>query len=308
MRYTLLLRYPETTAEELGPERLAEGMRAFSSYAKALEEAGVLASAEVLQRSDLTTTAARQHVRHRGRRSRRRHRVGEASAVGVVGPCGDPPDRDPLRGRRLAGRPAGPVIAPAAGAVAELAAFCAEPDPDAIPDTRLELLFACGHRACAPATCRALTSTSPGRTRSVTRTSSSTTAMSRHRLSLGRSSAREAVLLTPEPWHPCHLGSLAGSPRPRSPWTGKDLLEERTRIGAGQRAATHSVEEPSRADFGDHAAGDQGTVAGRQGPGDGSGRQETPTGNQQLAEAARSSVRLRRARSAKSSAPSLHRV
>lgn len=56
MRYTLLLHYPEPTAEELDPERLAEGMRAFSSYAKALEEAGVLASAEVLQRSDLTTT------------------------------------------------------------------------------------------------------------------------------------------------------------------------------------------------------------------------------------------------------------
>lgn len=56
MRYTLLLHYPEPTAEELGPERLAEGMRAFRAYAKALDDAGVLASAEVLQRSDLTTT------------------------------------------------------------------------------------------------------------------------------------------------------------------------------------------------------------------------------------------------------------
>lgn len=52
----LLLHYPEPTAEELGPEALAEGMRAFRAYAKALDEAGVLASAEVLQRSDLTTT------------------------------------------------------------------------------------------------------------------------------------------------------------------------------------------------------------------------------------------------------------
>jgi hypothetical protein len=56
MRYTLLLHYPEPTAEELGPEALAEGMRAFQAYARALDEAGVLASAEVLQQSALTTT------------------------------------------------------------------------------------------------------------------------------------------------------------------------------------------------------------------------------------------------------------
>jgi hypothetical protein len=56
MRYTLLLHYPEPTADELGPEALAEGMRAFQAYAKALDEAGVLASAEVLQQSALTTT------------------------------------------------------------------------------------------------------------------------------------------------------------------------------------------------------------------------------------------------------------
>ena len=29
MRYTLLLHYPEPTAEQLGPEALAEGMRGF---------------------------------------------------------------------------------------------------------------------------------------------------------------------------------------------------------------------------------------------------------------------------------------
>ena len=56
MRYTLLLHYPEPTAEELGPEALAEGMRAFQAYARALDEAGVLASAEVLHPSDATTT------------------------------------------------------------------------------------------------------------------------------------------------------------------------------------------------------------------------------------------------------------
>jgi hypothetical protein len=59
MRYTLLLHYPEPTAEDLGPERLAEGMRAFDAYAKALEEAGVLASAEVLEQSVATTTVSR---------------------------------------------------------------------------------------------------------------------------------------------------------------------------------------------------------------------------------------------------------
>jgi hypothetical protein len=56
MRYTLLLHYPEPTADELGPEALAEGMRAFQAYAKALDEAGVLARAEVLQQSSTTTT------------------------------------------------------------------------------------------------------------------------------------------------------------------------------------------------------------------------------------------------------------
>ena len=56
MRYTLLLHYPERGADELGAEALAEGMRAFQAYAKALEDAGVLASAEVLQQSNATTT------------------------------------------------------------------------------------------------------------------------------------------------------------------------------------------------------------------------------------------------------------
>ena len=56
MRYTLLLHYPEMTAEELGPDALAEGMREFDEYAKALDAAGVLQSAEVLQPSSSTTT------------------------------------------------------------------------------------------------------------------------------------------------------------------------------------------------------------------------------------------------------------
>jgi len=58
VRYTLLLYYPEPTAEELGPEAIADGMRAFQAYAKALEDAGVLVSAEVLQPSSATTTVS----------------------------------------------------------------------------------------------------------------------------------------------------------------------------------------------------------------------------------------------------------
>jgi hypothetical protein len=56
MRYTLLLHYPERTAEELDPETRDAGMQAFQAYAKALDDAGVLISAEVLQQSDASTT------------------------------------------------------------------------------------------------------------------------------------------------------------------------------------------------------------------------------------------------------------
>ncbi len=56
MRYTLLLHYPEMTVEDTGEEGWAEGMRAFDEYAKALDEAGILQSAEVLQQSVATTT------------------------------------------------------------------------------------------------------------------------------------------------------------------------------------------------------------------------------------------------------------
>ena len=58
MRYTLLLHYPEQTSEDLGPEALAQGMRAYQVYAEALDEAGVLLSAEVLQQSNATTTVS----------------------------------------------------------------------------------------------------------------------------------------------------------------------------------------------------------------------------------------------------------
>ena len=56
MRYALLLHYPEMTPQDLGDDAWAEGMREFDEYAKALDAAGVLISAEVLQPSAVTTT------------------------------------------------------------------------------------------------------------------------------------------------------------------------------------------------------------------------------------------------------------
>ena len=56
MRYTLLLHYAEASPESIGAEAIEEGQRAFRSYAAALESAGVLLSAEVLQPSVSTTT------------------------------------------------------------------------------------------------------------------------------------------------------------------------------------------------------------------------------------------------------------
>ena len=56
MRYTLLLHYQEMTPDDLGEEAWEQGKAAFHSYAEALDEAGVLVSAEVLQPSQQTTT------------------------------------------------------------------------------------------------------------------------------------------------------------------------------------------------------------------------------------------------------------
>ena len=56
MRYTLLLHFPEPAEDSLDPESMAEGQRAFASYAATLHQAGVLIAAEVLQPSSRTTT------------------------------------------------------------------------------------------------------------------------------------------------------------------------------------------------------------------------------------------------------------
>ena len=56
MRYTLLLHYPEMSADDMGADAWAEGMREFDEYAKAIDAGGVLRSAEVLQPSAVTTS------------------------------------------------------------------------------------------------------------------------------------------------------------------------------------------------------------------------------------------------------------
>ena len=56
MRYTLFLHYPEMTENDIGEEAIEAGKAAFHAYGKALEEAGVLVSSEVLQTSAKSTT------------------------------------------------------------------------------------------------------------------------------------------------------------------------------------------------------------------------------------------------------------
>ncbi|MHB1313276.1 MAG: YciI family protein [Gemmatimonadaceae bacterium] len=49
MRYALLIHYPQPAVSTLSAEAIKEGMAAFDAYAKMLEGAGVLRSAEILQ-------------------------------------------------------------------------------------------------------------------------------------------------------------------------------------------------------------------------------------------------------------------
>ncbi|HEX8850636.1 MAG TPA: YciI family protein [Gemmatimonadaceae bacterium] len=61
MRYALLIHYPQPSVSTLSEAEIREGMAAFQSYAKALEEAGVLRSAEVLQTiASATSVSVRQ--------------------------------------------------------------------------------------------------------------------------------------------------------------------------------------------------------------------------------------------------------
>lgn len=56
MRYSLLLNSREPAEGEIDPDELTAMQEAFRAYGRALESAGVLVAAEVLQSRDITTT------------------------------------------------------------------------------------------------------------------------------------------------------------------------------------------------------------------------------------------------------------
>jgi len=58
MRYALMIHYPQPAPAAVTPEQMQAGMVAFQQYAKALEDAGVLKSAEVLQSIESATSVA----------------------------------------------------------------------------------------------------------------------------------------------------------------------------------------------------------------------------------------------------------
>jgi hypothetical protein len=58
MRYALLIHYPQPPQLALTNEQLKAGMAAFQAYAKAIDEAGVLESAEVLKTIDSATSVS----------------------------------------------------------------------------------------------------------------------------------------------------------------------------------------------------------------------------------------------------------
>lgn len=58
MRYTLFLHYPEMTSDDIGDAAIEAGKDAFHRFAKALEDADVLVSAEVLQTATNTKRLA----------------------------------------------------------------------------------------------------------------------------------------------------------------------------------------------------------------------------------------------------------
>jgi hypothetical protein len=60
MRYALLMHYREPGEGEISEEAIAEAKEAFGAYGRALESAGVLLSADVLQPSAVATTVTRR--------------------------------------------------------------------------------------------------------------------------------------------------------------------------------------------------------------------------------------------------------
>ena len=60
MRYALLMHHRELAGGEISEEAIAAAMEAFGAYGRALEQAGVLLSADVLQPAAATTTVTRK--------------------------------------------------------------------------------------------------------------------------------------------------------------------------------------------------------------------------------------------------------
>jgi len=60
MRYVLLMSYREPAEGEISADAIAEAMQAFGAYGRALQEAGVLLSGDVLQPTAATTTVTRR--------------------------------------------------------------------------------------------------------------------------------------------------------------------------------------------------------------------------------------------------------
>lgn len=63
MRYTLLLHHIEATPDDVGEEEWTAAQTAFAAYVKALDEAGVLAAAEILQPTASSTTLTLEYGR-----------------------------------------------------------------------------------------------------------------------------------------------------------------------------------------------------------------------------------------------------
>ena len=60
MRYVLLMNYREPAEGAISAGAVAEAMEAFGAYGRALQEAGVLLSGDVLQPTAATTTVTRR--------------------------------------------------------------------------------------------------------------------------------------------------------------------------------------------------------------------------------------------------------
>jgi hypothetical protein len=60
MRYALLMHYREPADGEISEDALAEAREAFGAYGRALEQAGVLLSADVLRPTQATTSVSRR--------------------------------------------------------------------------------------------------------------------------------------------------------------------------------------------------------------------------------------------------------